>query len=74
MKYGFQQTYLGDLSQSSSFLSEVDDNTAATVLCFFDSFLDTEDQVRAAGADIRSEYIATVALVAGKLTWTCHSI
>jgi hypothetical protein len=63
VKYGFQQTYLGDLSQSSSFLSEVDDNTAATVLCFFDSFLDTEDQVRAAGADIRSEYIATVALV-----------
>jgi hypothetical protein len=71
---GVVDQILGDLSQSSSFLSEVDDNTAATVLCFFDSFLDTEDQVRAAGADIRSEYIATVALVAGKLTWTCHSI
>jgi hypothetical protein len=63
MKYGFQQTYLGDLSQGSSFLSEVDDNTAATILCLFNGLLDTKDEVRSAGANIGSEYVATVALV-----------
>jgi hypothetical protein len=57
-----QATYLGDLSQSSSLLSEVDDNTAATILCLFDGFFDTKDQVRTASADIRSEHVATVAL------------
>lgn len=62
---GDQQTYLGHFSQGSAFLSKVDDNTTATVLCLLDGFLDTEDQVRSACADIRSEYVATVALLAG---------
>jgi hypothetical protein len=64
VKYGIQPTYLGDLSQSSSFLSEVDDNTTATVLRLFNGFLDTEDQVRSTSANIGSEYVAAVALVA----------
>jgi hypothetical protein len=74
VKYGFQQTYLGDLSQGSSFLSEVDDNTAATILCLFNGLLDTKDEVRSAGANIGSEYVATVALGASQRAWTCHYI
>jgi hypothetical protein len=46
------QTYLGHLAQCSSFLSEVDDNSAATILSFLDGLFDTEDEIRPAGADI----------------------
>jgi hypothetical protein len=69
-------TYLSDLSQGPSLLSEIDDNTAAAILRFLDSFLDTEDQVRPASANIGSEHVATIALctevsseVLGKERW-----
>lgn len=69
-------TYLSDLSQGPSLLSEIDDNAAATILCLLHSFLDTKDQVRPASANIGSKHVATIALcteislgVLGKERW-----
>lgn len=56
------KTYLGNFTQSSPFLSEVNDDTTATVLGLFDGLLDTEDEIRPARADIRAEDVAPVAL------------
>lgn len=55
-------TYLGYFTQSPSLLAEVDDHAAAAILSLLDGLLDTENQVRSAGADIRTEDVASVAL------------
>lgn len=44
--------YLGDLSQSTTLFSEVDDNTTSTILCLFDSLFDAEDEIWPTGTDV----------------------
>lgn len=37
------------------------------LLCFLDGLLDTVDEVRATGADVRSEHVTTVTLDLGQM-------
>lgn len=70
MRLGYQTcgvSYLGYFAQSPSLLAEVDDHAAAAILGLLDSLLDTENQVRSAGADIRTEDVASVTLGDGQL-------
>jgi len=60
---GVVDEVFGDLAKSTAFLTEVDDNTAATLLGLFDCFFNTESQVGTACADVRSEYVTSVAFV-----------
>lgn len=55
-------TYLGDLSQGSSFFTEVNDNTTSTILGFFDCLLDAENEIRAACANVGPEDVTSIAL------------
>jgi hypothetical protein len=54
--------YLGYFSQCSALLSEVDDDTTATILSLLDGLFDTEDEIGPASADVRAENITSVAL------------
>lgn len=56
------ETYLRNFSESSAFLAEIDDNTTASILCFFNSLFNAIDQVWTAGTDIGSEHVTAVAL------------
>ena len=55
-------TYLGDFSQSTTLLSEVDDDTATAILCLFNSFFDAKDEIRSTGANIGAKDVAAIAL------------
>jgi hypothetical protein len=57
--------YLCDFAQSSSFLSEIDDDSTSPPLCLFDSFFDTENKIRATSANIGSEHVTSVTLSIG---------
>lgn len=54
---------LGHLAEGSSFLAEIDDNTAAALLRLLHSLFHTEDEIRATCANIGAKDIAAVALV-----------
>jgi hypothetical protein len=54
---------LGNFTESAAFLTEVDDDSATTLLCFLDSFLDTESEVWTACADVRAKHVTAVALI-----------
>lgn len=53
----------GHFAQSAPFLAEVDDHAGPALLRLLDGFLDAEDQVRPARADVGAEDVAAVALV-----------
>ena len=57
---GIVHEVFDDLAQGTTFLAEIDGKTTAAVLCFSNGFLDTECEVRTAGADIGLENIASV--------------
>lgn len=42
-------TYLGDFAESSALFPEIDDNAAASVLRFLDSFLDSKNHCKQNG-------------------------
>lgn len=54
---------LGHFPQGAAFLAEIDDDAGATGLGFFDRFLNAEDEVGAAGADVGAEDVGAVAFV-----------
>lgn len=54
---------LGHFTKSSTFFTEIDDNTATTFLCFFDSLFYAEDEVRTAGADVGAEDVTAVTFI-----------
>src|ERR1700753_52091 len=54
---------LGNLAESASFLSEVDNNATPSFLSLLDGLLDTEDEIRAASAYVGTEDITSVAFV-----------
>jgi hypothetical protein len=51
---------LGDFSQCSSFFAEVHYKADSTSLGATDTLFDSEDEIRLAGADVRSEDIGTI--------------
>jgi hypothetical protein len=53
---------LRHFTQSPALLAEVDDDTTSAVLSLLYGFFNAEDEIRAAGADIRTENVTSVAL------------
>lgn len=43
---GWHASYLGDFTESSSFFSEVDDNTTASILSLLDGLLDAKNNYK----------------------------
>jgi hypothetical protein len=60
---GVVDKVFGHLTEGTTFLAEIDDDSTSAVLGFLDGFFDTESEVRTASADIRAEDIATIAFV-----------
>ena len=57
--------YLCNFTKSSSFLSEIDDNSTPTLLCLFNCLLDTKNKIWATSTNIRSEHVTSVTLSIG---------
>ena len=60
---GIVDEVFGHFSQGSALFAKVNDDPTATSLSLFDSFLNSKDQIRSTSADVRAEYITTVAFV-----------
>ena len=71
---GIVDKIFGDLAKSTTFLAEVDDDTATTLLGLLDCFFNTESEVRTACADVRSEYVTSVAFVVDAESELCAGI
>src|SRR5690606_7722076 len=54
---------LGNLAQRSALLPEVDNHTASAILCLLYRLLNTENQVRTARTNVRTENITSIALI-----------
>jgi len=54
---------LGDLAERTAFLAVVDNDAQPADLAGARAFLDAVDQIRTASADVRAEYVRSVALV-----------
>ena len=67
----FQNTYLCDFAQGTTFLTEIDHYAAAAVLSLLYGLLDTEDEVRSASANIGTENITAVTLQRQR-RWLCQ--
>ena len=61
-----KQTYLGHLSQSTTFFPEVYNDATAAVLSLLDGLFDAENQVRPACADVGTKHVTSVALFASQ--------
>lgn len=55
--------HLGNLSKGATLLSEVDDNTASTILCLLDCLLDAKNEVRSASTNIGPKNVTAIALI-----------
>ena len=60
---GASKFEINHLSKCSAFLAEVDHDPDATALSALDGLLDSEDEVRAARANVGSEDVRAIALV-----------
>lgn len=56
-------TYLSDFAQGSAFFSKVDNNSASSPLSLLYCLFNSENEVRATGADVRSEHVGSIAFI-----------
>lgn len=58
-----EKSHLCNFAQCASFLAEIDNHSATAILCLLHGLLNSEQEIRTAGADIGSKDIRAVTLV-----------